>query len=129
MTLTQWFRGYVFNPLVRALRSGKDPVRPPLILLVAQISTMVLIGLWHGVAAGFLFWGLWHGAGLFIQNRWSELVKGHLPGWANTRPGRAVLQYSGIFLTFHFVSLGWLFFTFPAPDSVWHVMAILFGVR
>ena len=45
MTLTQWFRSYFFNPLTRALRSGKPPAPAVLTILIAQVSTMVLIGL------------------------------------------------------------------------------------
>jgi D-alanyl-lipoteichoic acid acyltransferase DltB (MBOAT superfamily) len=127
MTLTQWFRTYFFNPLTRALRSGSQSVPVPMILLTTQISTMVLIGLWHGVTAGFVLWGLWHGAGLFIQNRWSDYMKDHMPAWGKTPGGQALLHYSGVFLTFNFVSLSWLFFTLPTPASVWQVMAILFG--
>jgi alginate O-acetyltransferase complex protein AlgI len=127
MTLTQWLRSYFFNPLTRAMRSSSAPMPAAVMILVAQVSTMILIGLWHGVTAGFVLWGLWHGAGLFIQNRWSNYTKQHLPAWGKTRTGQAVLSYSGIFLTFNFVSLGWLFFALPTPDSVWGVMAILFG--
>jgi D-alanyl-lipoteichoic acid acyltransferase DltB (MBOAT superfamily) len=105
MTLTQWFRSYFFNPFTRAMRSGKQPVRAVLVILVAQIVTMVLIGLWHGVTVGFILWGLWHGAGLFIQNRWSDYMKVHTPAWGKVGAGQMVLKYSGIFLTFHFVSL------------------------
>lgn len=128
MTLTQWFRNYVFNPLTRALRSSRQAVPVAVIILTAQISTMVLIGLWHGVTAGFLLWGLWHGAGLFIQNRWSDYMKDHMPAWGKTPRGQTLLYYSGVFLTFNFVSLSWLFFTLPTPASVWQVMAVLFGV-
>jgi alginate O-acetyltransferase complex protein AlgI len=128
MTLTQWFRSYFFNPLTRALRSRKQFLSPFLIVLVAQVSTMVLIGLWHGVTVGFVLWGLWHGTGLFIQNRWSAYVKGHIPAWGQTLIGQRVLNVTGVFLTFNFVSLGWLFFTLPTPVKVWNVMVILFGV-
>jgi alginate O-acetyltransferase complex protein AlgI len=128
MTLTQWFRSYFFNPLTRAMRSSKRPMPTYLAILVAQISTMVLIGLWHGMTAGFLFWGLWHGAGLFIQNRWSDYMKSHLPVWGKTAPGQILLRYSGIFLTFNFVSLGWLFFALPTSAQVWSAVAVLFGI-
>jgi len=128
MTLTQWFRSYFFNPLTRALRSGKQSLSPFLIVLVAQVSTMVLIGLWHGVTAGFVLWGLWHGTGLFIQNRWSTYMKGRIPAWGHTLIGQRVLNVTGVFLTFNFVSLSWLFFTLPTPAKVWNVMTILFGV-
>src|SRR6266542_4411137 len=115
MSLTQWFRSYFFNPLTRALRSNKHSLPPLLILLIVQISTMALIGLWHGATVGFILWGLWHGVGLFIQNRWSDYMKDHMPAWSNTRGGQVLLRYSGIFLTFNFVSLGWLFFFLPSP--------------
>jgi D-alanyl-lipoteichoic acid acyltransferase DltB (MBOAT superfamily) len=55
-------------------------------------------------------------------------MKDHLPAWGKTLGGQALLHYSGVFLTFNFVSLSWLFFTLPTPASVWQVMAILFGV-
>jgi D-alanyl-lipoteichoic acid acyltransferase DltB (MBOAT superfamily) len=128
MTLTQWFRSYFFNPLTRALRSGKPPAPAVLTILVAQISTMVLIGLWHGVTAGFVLWGLWHGAGLFIQNRWSDYMKEHTPAWGQTDAGEAALRFAGVFLTFHFVSLGWLFFSLSTPARALAAMAVLFGV-
>ena len=127
MTLTQWFRSYFFNPLTRALRSSKQPLPAILIILIVQLSTMVLIGLWHGVTLGFVLWGLWHGLGLFIQNRWSDFMKNRIPAWAQTDIGQKVLRYSGVFLTFNFVSLGWLFFILPSSSQVWKTVAILLG--
>jgi alginate O-acetyltransferase complex protein AlgI len=128
MTLTQWFRSYFFNPLTRAMRSGEQSLSPFLMILVAQISTMVLIGLWHGGTVGFVLWGLWHGVGLFLQNRWSDYMKDRVPAWGSTFTGQRVLRAAGIFLTFNFVSLGWLFFSLSTPAKVWSVIAILFGV-
>jgi D-alanyl-lipoteichoic acid acyltransferase DltB (MBOAT superfamily) len=127
MTLTQWFRSYFFNPLTRVMRSAKERFPSTLMILGAQIATMVLIGIWHGLTAGFVLWGLWHGAGLFIQNRWSNYMKDHTPAWGRSPVGEAILRHSGVFLTFNFVSLGWLFFSFSTPARVWAVMAVLFG--
>ncbi len=78
MTLTQWFRAYFFNPVTRLLRSGKRRLPIPVIILLTQILTMVLIGLWHGATPNFVVWGAWHGLGLFIHNRWSELTRSAL---------------------------------------------------
>ncbi|HNF35922.1 MAG TPA: MBOAT family O-acyltransferase, partial [Anaerolineales bacterium] len=124
MTLTHWFRAYFFNPITRSLRTKQLPV--PLIIFTAQLSTMVVIGLWHGITWSFFFWGIWHGLGLFIQNRWSE--------WIQTRmetpppPHRQlVLNVIGMFLTFNFVSLGWLFFTLSSPLLALQVLMKLFG--
>lgn len=128
MTLTQWFRAYFFNPFTRALRSSKISIPVWIIILVTQISTMVLIGLWHGVAAGFFAWGLWHGLGLFIQNRWSEFIRPRLPAWAQSRTGQTALNLSSIFLTFNFVAVGWLFFTLSTPAIAWQALFKLFGL-
>jgi len=100
----------------------------PLMILITQVATMMLIGLWHGVTMGFFLWGVWHGIGLFIQNRWSEWTRTHMPAWGMTPRGMMLLKYSGIFFTFHFVTVGWLFFFLPDPIMAWNVMSRLFGV-
>jgi len=128
MTLTQWFRSYFFNPLTRFMRSSTIPLTIGLMVFMAQLATMILIGLWHGVTLGFFFWGVWHGVGLFLQNRWSEWMRTHTPVWGTTPWGTIVLRYSGIFLTFHFVTLGWLYFFMPNPALAWGVMLRLLGV-
>ena len=128
MTLTQWFRSYFFNPFTRFMRSSKISLPMWLMVFIAQLVTMALIGLWHGVTLGFLLWGVWHGVGLFLQNRWSEWMRTHMPAWGATLWGSNVLKYSGVFLTFHFVTLGWLFFFMPDPAVAWNVMLKLLGV-
>ena len=128
MSLTQWFRAYYFNPITRAMRSAKRPLPVWLIIFVTQISTMVLIGLWHGVTIGFAIWGLWHGLGLFVQNRWSEFIHTRVPAWAQTQSGQKVASAFGIFLTFNFVAVGWLFFNLDSPATAWLAMKKLFGV-
>lgn len=126
ITLTQWFRSYFFNPLTRTLRSSKIHWPVWSIIFVTQISTMILIGLWHGVASGFIAWGLWHGMGLFIQNRWSEFMHPRLAAWAETRAGHITLKIINTFLTFNFVALGWLFFNLSTPAVAWQAMLKLF---
>jgi D-alanyl-lipoteichoic acid acyltransferase DltB (MBOAT superfamily) len=125
MTLTQWFRAYFFNPLTRALR-GRG-CAAPLIIFITQISTMVLIGLWHGVTWNFFLWGIWHGLGLFLQNRWSEFMQTRMN--APLPPHRQlILNAMGMFLTFNFVSLGWLFFVLSSPSLALKTLGFLFGV-
>jgi alginate O-acetyltransferase complex protein AlgI len=128
MTLTQWFRSYFFNPLTRAMRSSQRPLPEFVMIFISQLSTMVLIGLWHGITAGFLLWGIWHGLGLFIHNRWSSWIRPRLPDWGSSPLGGYVLNFSGIFLTFHFVSLGWLFFNLQEPALAWRTLLFLLGV-
>jgi D-alanyl-lipoteichoic acid acyltransferase DltB (MBOAT superfamily) len=89
---------------------------------------MVTIGLWHGITVNFVYWGLWHGVGLFIQNRWSSFLRGRVAEDQMTRPIQHRLDFINIFLTFNYVSLGWLFFMLPTPTLAWQTMLKMFGV-
>jgi D-alanyl-lipoteichoic acid acyltransferase DltB (MBOAT superfamily) len=87
---------------------------------------MLIIGLWHGVTVNFIFWGLWHGLGLFIQNRWSDFAKTRF-SMENPRL-KSALHVGGVLLTFHFVALGWVFFALSEPSLSWSVLLALSGV-
>ena len=128
MTLTQWFRSYYFNPVNRALRSGSRQLPTYLLILITQTTTMILIGLWHGITVNYFLWGLWHGIGLFVQNRWSDFMKGRMPAGQTPGTAQALLKIVNPFLTFNYVSLGWLFFILPAPSLAWDAFLKLFIV-
>jgi len=126
MTLAQWFRSYFFNPLTRALRSPrKAPVW--IVILVGQLATMVLIGLWHGVTWNFALWGLWHGVGLFVHNRWSEWSRGRVAELESRPVLKKAYTALATFATFQFVVLGWVWFALPSLDSSGRVFLRLFG--
>ena len=125
MTLTQWFRSYFFNPFNRWIRGYKS-IPAWTMILIGQLSTMLLIGLWHGITWNFILWGAWHGLGLFLQNRWSEFAKTRINP-ADPRLQKA-LQFGGVLLTFHFVALGWVFFALSEPSLSGTVFTKLFGI-
>lgn len=127
MTLTQWFRAYFFNPIARWLRSWSKPLSIPIMILLTQTATMLLIGFWHGVTWNFTLWGLWHGLGLFIHNRWNDAAKAKAAAWTSTPIRQAAFNFSGILLTFHFVAIGWVFFALSSPLTSWQVILKLFG--
>ena len=88
---------------------------------------MILIGLWHGLSWGFVIWGAWHGLGLFLQNRWSAWTRttgGRLSAQPRTR---RLLAAGGTLLTFHYVTLGWIWFTLPDTALAGRVLMRLFG--
>ena len=126
MTLTMWFRAYFFNPLTRFLRMRRLPVW--LVIFITQFSTMVLIGAWHGLTVNFLVWGLWQGLGLFVHNRWSDALRARFAEWASTPLRQNVLNVSGVFLTFHFVALGWVWFALPTPALAVQFFGRLLGI-
>ena len=128
MTLTQWFRAYFFNPFNRWIRAYKNiPVW--MMILIGQLATMLLIGLWHGVTINFILWGAWHGLGLFIQNRWSDFVRVRFPNLQQNTRLQSALYFGGVLLTFHFVALGWVFFALSDPSLSWQVLLRLSGVN
>lgn len=125
ITLTQWIRSYFFNPFNRWIRGYKS-LPAWTMMLLGQLATMIIIGLWHGVTWNFILWGAWHGLGLFLQNRWSNFAKTRI----NTTNPRAqtVLQVGGTLLTFHFVALGWVFFALSELSLSQTVFMKLFGL-
>jgi D-alanyl-lipoteichoic acid acyltransferase DltB (MBOAT superfamily) len=125
MTLTQWFRSYFFNPFNRWIRGYKS-IPAWTMILIGQLATMLLIGLWHGITWNFILWGTWHGLGLFLQNRWSDFAKMRIKP-VNPRIQQA-LQVSGVLFTFHFVALGWVFFALSEPSLSQTVFTRLFGL-
>jgi len=125
ISLTQWFRAYVFNPLARSLRKHQF-VPEWLAILICQSATMLLIGLWHGVSGNYLMWGLWHAFGLFIHNRWAAITR-PLSLWSNASPfWQKVGNGVGMFLTFNYVALGWVWFSLPSVSVAWHTLQKMF---
>ncbi len=127
ITLTQWFRSYFFNPFNRWIR-GYKTIPAWMMILIGQLATMLLIGLWHGVTLNFILWGAWHGLGLFLQNRWSDFIRLRFPALQQNARFQSALQFGGVLLTFHFVALGWVFFALSDPSLSWQVFMKLFGL-
>ncbi len=79
MSLTQWFREYVFFPLNRTLQRSFRKVGSAILQAATNVFTMLLIGLWHGAGLTFLAWGLWHGVLLSAEKFWNR--KPGSAGW------------------------------------------------
>lgn len=60
MTLSRWFRDYVYIPLGGNRKGG---VR----MYVNLLLVFFLTGLWHGASWTFVVWGLWHGSFLIFE--------------------------------------------------------------
>ena len=129
ITLTQWFRAYYFNPMTRFLRTKFKSLNSQFIKAFMQITTMLLIGLWHGISANFIAWGAWNGIGLFFQNRITRFIAG------KTKDGKPLWRISAIYktisttITFLYITLGWVWFALPNLDDSVQVFLILFGKK
>lgn len=128
ITLADWFRAYFYNPLTRYMRNMPNLNLPVwLIILTGQISTMVLIGLWHGITINFAIWGLWHAIGLFIHNRWldfSRVFFSRIETYSNVSHALKIISW---IITFNYVTLGWIWFVLPEPTQAIRVFMMLLG--
>ena len=118
ISLSTWLRDYLFFPISRALLARTGKQMSAAVMAVSHLTTMALAGLWHGFTTGFLAWGLWHGAGLFIHAQFSGFARQH---------GIQVAPTLGVALTFLFVMFGWVFFVMPDLQSAFRLLARLFG--
>jgi D-alanyl-lipoteichoic acid acyltransferase DltB (MBOAT superfamily) len=65
ISLSQWLRSYVFNPLLMTwMRRDKSARRKQYPSVVAFFVTFFLVGAWHGPTSEFLFFGLLQGGGV-----------------------------------------------------------------
>lgn len=108
ITLSRFFRDYLYIPL-GGNRKGR--IRSYLNFVIV----MVLVGLWHGAAYTFIFWGALHGFYIFINHLWryarQEVLHHDLDA-----PGKLGTFVSSL-LTFGAVTIGWIFFRAASFDD------------
>jgi alginate O-acetyltransferase complex protein AlgI len=96
ISFSNWLRDYLFF----SLPGARSKIMPYLNLVI----TMVLGGLWHGIAWTFAIWGLLHGLVLAGTRAW----------WAwHGKPKQPVNPWrhaAAVFCTYQFVCLTWVFF-------------------
>ena len=100
ISLSSWLRDYLYISLGG---SRHGIVR----LCCALMATMLLGGLWHGANWNFVIWGAIHGGVLVAERLWREYRPAgtpELPHWA------------GVLVTFHIVTLAWIFFRASSFD-------------
>ncbi len=114
-TFSAWARAYVFSPLSRAMIKRKW--NAILNVLIAQLATMIVIGMWHGITWNFLLWGIWHGFGLFVHKQWSDRTRAWYRGLADKPAQKRAWTAFAWFVTFHYVVIGWLWFVLPLDQT------------
>jgi D-alanyl-lipoteichoic acid acyltransferase DltB (MBOAT superfamily) len=71
ITLSNWLKTYVYNPLLVALmRRISSPVAEPFLGVTCFFVTFFLVGLWHGRTFEFVFFGLLQGGGVAMNKVW-----------------------------------------------------------
>ncbi len=110
MTLSRWFRDYVYIPL-GGNRAG--PVRTYVNLFIV----FALCGLWHGAAWTFVLWGVFHGTLLVIERIAKHLAPGVTVPDAVSWPATMLL-----------VMVGWVLFRAPTIGHAWDYLGVMAGI-
>ncbi|WP_413772360.1 MBOAT family O-acyltransferase [Psychrobacter sp. FDAARGOS_221] len=95
MTLSTWIRDYLYIPLGGSRRSYWR-------VQFNLMAAFIISGVWHGAGWNFFIWGAIHGIALVFLNL---LKRFNMRFWLtnNAKP-------VAIFITFHYVAFGWVFF-------------------
>ncbi|MCL4264327.1 MAG: hypothetical protein KJ069_13975 [Anaerolineae bacterium] len=129
ISLSDWARFYIFSPLSRSLLRRKRRPSNTMILLTAHLTTMTVIGLWHGITVNFFIWGLWQGVALFGHKQWSDRTRKWYRGLNEKKWQRWGWTAVTWFFTFNYVTLGWVWFALPTPELAWQTFGKLFGLQ
>jgi D-alanyl-lipoteichoic acid acyltransferase DltB (MBOAT superfamily) len=122
ITLSQWLKTYVYNPLLLTLVSNAgSPALGPFFGVAAYFVTFFLVGLWHGQTSVFLFFGVLQGAGVSV-NKLYQIQAAKLLGKKRYKDLSANWLYQticrGITFTFFTFSLLWFW-------SNWHSLGVM----
>jgi D-alanyl-lipoteichoic acid acyltransferase DltB (MBOAT superfamily) len=130
ISLTTWFRDYVFLPISFAvswnIKEGKEFYISTslLIYIIASIITWFLTGLWHGANYTFLVWGMIHG-GFLIFYQWQRKPRKKLLKSIGISNNNRVIVIFESAITLFVVLIAWIFFR---SDSVHNAIIFLGGI-
>lgn len=108
MSLSQWFRDYIYIPLGGNRVSTGKHIRNLLIV-------WFLTGLWHGAAWNFVAWGLYYGLLLIFEKYVLNPVLDKAPG---------VIRH---LYSIVFVLMGWVLFFSPSLGGALSYIGTMFG--
>ena len=114
ISLSTWFRDYVFIPL------GGSRCWAPRVCFNLMV-TFVLSGLWHGADWKFIVWGAINGAALVVEKvLMVQRPRSDVPGGENDIPAVSVFVRMGY--TFVIICVGWIFFRAASVSSAWLIL-------
>ncbi len=100
ITLSFWFRDYVYTPLALALRNmGRAG------LVLSVLGSFLLIGIWHGAAWSFVVFGLCQGLVICVETLTARRRKKLVAAWPP-----AVVRAAGALFTFACFTVTCVFF-------------------
>ena len=115
MSLSFWFRDFVFMRIVMVLMRNKVFKNRNVTSGVAYLINMTIMGFWHGVTWYYVAYGVFHGFGLIINDAWirkkKTINKERKAKGLDPIPDNRWTKALGIFITFNTVMLSFLIFS------------------
>ena len=108
MSLSFWFRDYVYIPLGGNRKGLKRQILNILIV-------WMLTGLWHGASWNFIFWGVFYGVILILEKLFLLDLLKKCPAWITH------------IYTMFIVLIAWVFFAFTDFSAGLRYLGVMFG--
>ena len=130
ISLTSWFRDYLFLPLSftiswRIKTERVFYIKTDLfIYIVASLVTWFLTGLWHGANYTFIVWGMIHGFFLIIY-QWQKKPRKRLLKTIGIKNDNRLLRSTETFITLLIVLFSWIVFR---SETVWQSFEYISGI-
>jgi len=118
ITLSEWFRDYLFNPLLMALMT-RFPQRwlEAYLAVAAFFVTFLVMGLWHGTTLVFLIYGLLMGAGASVTKLWQVACSARFGTRYRTLRQKTAYIYLARGLTFAYFTVALTCLWMPEPPA------------
>ena len=121
ISLTSWFRDYVYITVFQGLRFLKGMAR----VFMTILCTMIIIGIWHGATLPFVIFGVYHGTILGCYFIIRPVLRAYCV--PSQRWKQRVWQIICVASTFHIVVLGMLIFRAESLARLCELRTILFS--
>ncbi|WP_071131855.1 D-alanyl-lipoteichoic acid biosynthesis protein DltB [Enterococcus timonensis] len=113
MTLSFWFRDYVYMRLMFLILKKKWFKSRMIASNVGYFALFLLMGVWHGLTWYYLAYGLYHATWIVLCDSWGRFKKKH-----KNLPSNRFTKIFSIVATFHGVALSFLIFS-GFLDKLW----------
>ncbi|MHC9536316.1 D-alanyl-lipoteichoic acid biosynthesis protein DltB [Dellaglioa sp. BT-FLS60] len=107
MTLSFWFRDYVYMRLVFFMMKHKLIKNQIKTAAVGYFALFLLMGFWHGVTWYYIVYGLFHAIAIIINDTWLRFKKKHKA----SIPSNKATEILAIVITFNVVCFSFLIFS------------------
>ena len=117
ISLSTWFRDYLFTPLAISCRNwGRFSV------VFSLFVTFTICGLWHGPKWTCIVFGMLHGLAIiaeFLSKKGRKKIAGVIPAF--------IYKSISVLLTFSFVCITWIFFRSDSMEQAFFYISHLFS--